>query len=452
MVIQRTLLTFIAVISFASLGLLGSGFSDNISENTRAITPATYSTLATRSEAFSVTRALAKIGSAADALGRATKRGLAETPTAEASARYSKLAEQYGISELMVEAIETNPATRARVAQQPFHGGEVLFEAPDGRVFTRYRPLQHPSEDQLLWALLDVDNVIGDFVKAAGDGAAHITGLPRSEFPRNNRYYNLQEFVEPTKRALRENPDHEPLTRFRQWLEDQGGLDAFLNEPSDSKTSFTLFHRYLVNHGLYSGIEVHAGAREGVAIIHDQWPIRVVTKRYGTGPDFAHVDADVPAESAAWVSKALGEHFDSFTIMGNDKADFAGNVFFIADDTVGNIATVRTRNASLKLRERAFARDISPEDLDAYLAEHNVDILGIAPRWKYNENDALLRAANVDAVDDWGTAAMLALVHHKLLTDRNAGASGRLHWSEVPGLVDEKGGPVALPKGRFHAE
>lgn len=452
---RYALVIFIATSAVSAFGALGSSFDHVIADHANAeatpatsmrhtATPSAPPAVGSRAEALTGSGLLRAIGQRARAVFQSAQ--LDTSLAAQDAARY-------GISALTARAIEADPATRALAANTPLHRGEVVFEAPDGRTFKLYRPVASGQDVRAPWALVDIDNVIADFTGGFGDETQSLTGLPRSTFARNNADYDMREFVQAVQDHLRrEASPTAGSQRFRDWLTARGQLQSFLETPATARANFSLMHRYFVEQGLYARLPLLSGARDGVHLLHQQWPIRVVTKRYGTGPDFSHVDRSVPADSAAWVSRALGGSYDSVVVMGGDKADFAGNVFAVFEDSTENIAQIRAANAAPELRERAFAQGVRAEDLDAYLARNNADVLGIAFRWNYNKDASIVEAMNVVAVDSWSDAVAVAMAHRKLLTDPEAGASGRLHWSDVPGLVNPDGTAVALPRSSIRPD
>ncbi len=436
--LQHSLLALLAAAAVSAFSLLGHSLGENLTGESFASRSATP-TLSSRSEAFSPANVLRAVGSR---LRRAT------TPASKLD--IDEATKLYDISPLAVRAIETSPALRTEAAHAPLHNGKVIFEAPNGNTFTLYRPVREKPNRDGLWALIDVDNVVSDFTRAFGDEAHALTGASRNTFPRNNRHYDMREAVASTQRALaNDRPRSTKLQALKDWLGSQEQLEPFLRTAPTAYSNYSLLHRYFIEQGFYARMPLLPGAQEGVALVHEQWPIRVVTKRYGTGPDFTNIDRRVPVDSARWISRALGDSVDSLAVMGGKKIDFAGNVYAVFEDNVMNIADIRIANAPSQLRERAFASGIRAAELDDYLARNNVDVLGIVFRWNYNKDDRLLEAMNVVAVDRWSDAAAVALAHHKLLTDPEAGASGRLHWSEVPGLVQDDGTPVQLPEQRI---
>ncbi len=456
---QNALITALATAALSAFVLLGASFSNAISQTATSLPNHDSPAVASHAQAAgtSALRGLAATSDATRRAVRSVRRRASPSFVKRDGLRphgssTNKIAAAYGISPFAVKAITTSKQARRSAAAKAFHRGRVVFEAADGAEHELFRPLTVRSDLKNTWALLDADNVFADFSRAFGDKSAQLTGLDRSGFPRNTSSYALEEYIEPVQHLLQSGAQLPASMRtFRDWLSARGELQTFLNEPSSSRAVFSLQHLYFVEQGLYREMRGLAGAREGIETLHQQWPIRVVTKRYGTGPDFAHVNSRVPADSTAWIARMLGENYDSVTVMGRDKADFAGNVHAVFEDSVSNIEKIRAANASSSLRERAFATGVKATELDNYLARHNVDVLGIAFRWNYNDGAKILEAPNVVAVDSWSDATAVALAYRRLLTDPSAGASGKLHWSEVPGLVNADGTAVKLTKAPIRA-
>ncbi len=464
MKIGYALLSLLAVTAMSAFVALGNASSTTLVGQASASASLTQTPTLTSDSAAFVSRAISaarKLSDAAQSTARAALESInarvahklnvaPELPSAQAA----KAADEYGVSTFAAQAILGNAHVRQAIAGSPIHGGAVEFESPFGTSHQIYRSLEPISAEKKARILVDVDNVVGAYWEQFRKMIAEFLDIDKRDLPANPSSYDWAEGSTPIRDQFFSGEPLSPnLRHFRDWMEANDMLEGFLKPDAGFFEVFNPFHRYFVEQGLYRKMDAFPGAREGLKSLREIWDIGIVTKRWGHDPvRYGWTSASVPSDSARWISEATDNAFDSLTVMGENKADFAGHVRVVFEDSVGNIEKVRSQNAPAALRERALAAGVSADGLDNYLAQNNTGVLGVVFRYGYNDNHRHLKAPNVVAVDSWDEAHAVARAYHYLQTNPEAAKSGKLHWSEVPGLSNVDGTPIASFGGKLIAE